>query len=111
MHLGLVLTTPGAVAMAIMVVFGASALVWSTVSQTVRQRVTPTELQGRLGSVDMVALLGGLAVGQALGGWLAETWGLTAPFWFAFVGSGLTLALVWRQFGTAAHAQPADHHV
>jgi MFS family permease len=108
MHLSLALTTSGAVAMAIMVVFGAYAFVWGTVSQTVRQRVTPTELQGRVGSVYMVALFGGLVVGQALGGWLAEGWGLTAPFWFAFVGSGLTLALVWRQLGNIAHTQPED---
>ena len=93
-HLSLALTTSGTVAIAIMVVFGAYAFVWGTVSQTVRQRVTPTELQGRVGSVYMVALFGGLVIGQALGGWLAETWGLTAPFWFAFVGSGITLALV-----------------
>jgi len=107
-HLSLALTTSGTVAIAIMVVFGAYAFVWGTVSQTVRQRVTPTELQGRVGSVYLVALFGGLVIGQALGGWLAETWGLTAPFWFAFVGSGLTLVLVWRQLANIAHAQPAE---
>ena len=105
-HLSLALTSSGAVAMVIMLVFGAYAFVWSTVSQTVRQRVTPTELQGRVGSVYMVAGFGGLVIGQALGGWLAETWGLTAPFWFAFVGSAITLALVWRQLGHIAHAGP-----
>ncbi len=107
-HLSLALTTSGTVAIVIMVVFGAYAFVWGTVSQTVRQRVTPTELQGRVGSVYMVALFGGLVIGQALGGWLAETWGLTAPFWFAFVGSGITLALVWRQLAKIAHASPAE---
>lgn len=106
-HLSLALTTSGAVAIAIMVVFGAYAFVWGTVSQTVRQRVVPTELQGRVASVYMVGLFGGLVIGQAIGGWLASTWGLTAPFWFAFVGSGLTLALVWRQLAHIAHA-PAE---
>ena len=61
-----------------------------------------------MGSVYLVALFGGLVIGQALGGWLAETWGLTAPFWFAFVGSAVTLALVWRQLGNIALAQPAE---
>jgi predicted MFS family arabinose efflux permease len=107
-HLSLALTTSGTVAIAIMVVFGAYAFVWGTVSQTVRQRVTPTELQGRVGSVYMVALFGGLVIGQLLGGWLAEGWGLTAPFWFAFAGSALTLALVWRQLAHIAHAQPVE---
>ena len=64
-HLALALTTVGWVAMVLMVVFGAYAFVWGTVSQTVRQRVVPTELQGRVGSVYMVGVFGGLVVGQA----------------------------------------------
>ena len=90
--------------MAIMVVFGAYAFVWATVSTTVRQRATPTALQGRVSSVYMMCVFGGLLVGQALGGVIADWWGLTAPFWFAFVGSGITLALVWRQLSHIAHA-------
>jgi hypothetical protein len=35
---------------------------------------------------------------------IAEVWGLTGPFWFAFVGSGITLALVWRELSHVAHA-------
>jgi MFS family permease len=106
-HLALALATSGWMAISIMVVFGSYAFVWATVSQTVRQRVVPTELQGRVGSVYLVALFAGLVVGQGLGGWLAQEWGLTAPFWFAFIGSGITLALVWRQLGHIAHAQNA----
>ena len=106
-HLALALTTVGWVAMIVMVVFGAYAFIWATVSQTVRQRVVPTELQGRVGSVYMVGLFAGLIVGQVIGGWLAETWGLTAPFWFAFVGSGITLAAVWRELAHIAAAPPA----
>lgn len=103
-HLALALTRVGWLAIAIMVVFGAYAFVWGTVSQAVRQRAVPTEFQGRVGSVYVVGLFLGLVVGQALGGPLAQVWGLTAPFWFAFVGSGLTLALVWRQLAHIAHA-------
>jgi MFS family permease len=104
-HLAFALTTSGAVAMLIMFVFGAYAFVWGAVSQTVRQRATPMELQGRVGSVYMVCVFGGIVIGQAIGGWIAETWGLTAPFWFAFVGSGITLALVWRQLPAIAHTR------
>jgi MFS family permease len=107
-HLALALTTVGWLAMVIMVMFGAYAFIWGTVSQTVRQRVVPTELQGRVGSVYMMGVFGGLVVGQAIGGVIAETWGLTAPFWFAFVGSGITLALVWRQLAHIAAAHPAE---
>jgi predicted MFS family arabinose efflux permease len=104
-HLAFALTTSGYIAMVIMFVFGAYAFVWFAVSQTVRQRATPMELQGRVGSVYMVGVFGGIVIGQALGGWIAEQWGLTAPFWFAFVGSGITLVLVWRRLSSIAHAQ------
>ncbi|HET6968692.1 MAG TPA: MFS transporter, partial [Ornithinibacter sp.] len=103
-HLALALTTTGWVAIAIMVVFGAYAFVWHTVSQAVRQRAVPQEFQGRVGSVYVVGLFLGLVIGQALGGLLAEQWGLTAPFWFAFAGSGVTLLVVWRSLGHIAHA-------
>lgn len=106
-HLSLALATRGWMAIVIMLVFGAYAYVWLTVSQTVRQRAVPTEFQGRVASVYLIGVFGGLLIGQGLGGWIAETWGLTAPFWFAFVGSGITLILVWRQLGHIAHAGDA----
>jgi MFS family permease len=104
LHLALALTTSGIVAFGLMIVFGCYAFVWSAISSAVRQRAVPTELQGRVGSVYLVGVFGGIVVGQALGGWIADRWGLAAPFWFAFVGSGVTLALVWRQLGHIAHA-------
>ncbi|WP_050761696.1 MFS transporter [Beutenbergia cavernae] len=104
MHAALALTTSGPVAIGIMVVFGAYAFVWGTVSATVRQRAVPLAFQGRVGSVYMVAVFGGLAIGQAIGGLLAERWGVLAPFWFAFAGSAITLALVWRQLAQIAYA-------
>ena len=103
-HASLALAPSGPVAIGIMVVFGAYAFVWGAVSQTVRQRATPTALQGRVGSVYMVCVFGGIVIGQALGGVIAGRWGLTAPFWFGFAGSGITLALVWRQLSHVAHA-------
>jgi MFS family permease len=109
-HLAFALTRSAAVAMVIMFVFGAYAFVWFAVSQTVRQRSTPLALQGRVGAAYMVCVFGGIVIGQALGGWIAERWGLTAPFWFAFVGSGITLALVWRQLAAIAHTPPAADH-
>jgi MFS family permease len=108
-HLALALTTVGWLAIAIMVVFGAYAFVWGTVSQAVRQRAVPQEFQGRVGSVYVVGLFLGLVVGQGLGGVIAEQWGLAAPFWFAFVGSGITLALVWRQLAHIAHVEAEAH--
>ena len=103
-HLALALTTSWALAMVVMVVFGGYAFVWSALSSAVRQRATPAALQGRVGGVYWVGLVGGLLVGQLVGGVLAEHVGPAAPFWFAFVGAGVTLALVWRSLDRIAHA-------
>ena len=106
MHLGFALTTIPAVAFAIMFGFGAYAFVWGTISTTVRQRLVPMRLQGRIASVNMVGVFGGLVIGQALGGVIAQTCGLTAPWWFAFAGSAITLLLVWRSISQIAAARP-----
>lgn len=110
-HLALALATTGWMAIGIMTVFGAYAFTWGTVSNTVRQRAVPTAYQGRVGSVYMTGLFLGLVIGQAIGGPIAERWGLTAPFWFAFVGTAVILALVWRQLDSIAHAGDEDPDV
>jgi MFS family permease len=107
MHLALAVNRSAAVAVVIMFGFGAYAFVWGTLSQSVRQRAVPAELQGRVGAAYTVGLYGGLVVGQFLGGVIAARWGLIAPFWFAFVGSGITLALLWRPLAHVAHADRA----
>src|SRR5262249_11740593 len=96
LHLAFALHTSPVLAVGLMFVFGAYAFVWGTVAAAVRQRATPIEFQGRVGSVYSVGLYGGLVIGLGLGGVIAHVWGLTAPFWFAFVGSGTTLILIWR---------------
>src|SRR5690606_22960725 len=99
------LTSTGWVALVIMFVFGLYAFVWGTISTTVRQRLVPHALQGRVGSVNMVGLFAGMVIGQALGGVIAQVWGLTAPWWFAFGGAALTLILVWRPISHIAEAK------
>lgn len=47
------------------------------------------------------------AVLVPLGGLLADLWGLTAPFVFAFIGSAIILVLIWPQLGHIAHADGA----
>jgi predicted MFS family arabinose efflux permease len=103
-HLSLALTTSPTIAIATLVVFGAHAFVWGTTSTVVRQRAVPDELLGRVGGVYRVAIVGGLAIGTPIGGLLARTFGITAPFWFGFVGSALLVAVLWRQFDNIAHA-------
>jgi len=103
-HLVLAVTTSAAVALLTMVVFGAHAFVWGTTSTVVRMRAVPDELLGRVGGVYRVALMGGLVIGTPIGGLLARTFGIAAPFWFGFVGSALLVVLLWRQFEHIAHA-------
>ncbi|MET0525927.1 MAG: MFS transporter, partial [Nocardioides sp.] len=106
-HLALALTTQAWVAMAIFFVFGAHAFVWGTTSVTVRQRAVPTRLQGRVGSVNSLGTFGGLVIGAGIGGLLARQWGVTAPFWFAFVGSAVFVVLIWGQLRHIAHTDEA----
>ena len=107
-HLTLALTTAAQVALAVLVVFGAHAFVWGTTSTVVRQRAVPNELLGRVSGVYRVAIVGGLVVGTPLGGLLATAFGITAPFWFAFVGSALLVTLLWRQFEHITHAEAVE---
>jgi MFS family permease len=106
-HLALALTRWAWFALIVFVIFGAHALVWGTTSTSVRQRAVPTEFQGRVGSVYLTGVIGGIVIGSALGGLVASVWGVTAPFWFAFVGSAIMLALIWRSLLQIAHS---DEH-
>jgi MFS family permease len=109
-HLALALTTDAWLASAIFLIFGAHAFIWSTTSVSIRQRAVPMELQGRVTSINTICTFGGLVVGSVIGGLLATSFDVTAPFWFAFVGSALFVALLWRQMTHIAHtdARPPE---
>jgi MFS family permease len=106
-HLVLALTTLPAVALGTMVVFGAHAFVWGTTSTVVRQRAVPDELMGRVTGVYTVGVIGGMVVGTPIGGLLARSYGITAPFWFGFIGSALLVTILWRQFDHITHDSAA----
>lgn len=107
-HLVLAVTTSAVVAMVVFFVFGAHAFIWGTTSITVRQRAVPTELQGRVGSINTICVYAGLVVGSAIGGTLATHFGVAAPFWFAFVGSAIFVVLLWRELTRIAHEPRHD---
>jgi predicted MFS family arabinose efflux permease len=102
-HVSLAVTTQPAVAMGIFFVFGVHAFVWGTTSSAVRQRAVPNSLQGRVASVNAVGVFGGIVIGAGLGGLIAQQWGVTGPFWFAFVGSAVFVVLIWKQLAHIAH--------
>ncbi len=103
-HLALALTRWAWFALIVFVIFGAHAFIWGTTSTSVRQRAVPAEFQGRVGSVYLTGMVGGIVIGSAIGGAVASAWGITAPFWFAFAGSAIILALIWRSLLHIAHS-------
>jgi predicted MFS family arabinose efflux permease len=103
-HLALALTRWVWLALIVFTIFGAHAFIWGTTSTAVRQRAVPTEYQGRVSSVYLTGVVGGIVIGSALGGVVATVWGVAAPFWFAFAGSAVLLALLWRSLLQIAHA-------
>ena len=106
-YLALALTRRLWIALLVFVIFGAHAFIWGTTSTSVRQRAVPAQFQGRVGSVYLTGVVGGIVIGSAFGGLVASVWGITAPFWFAFIGSAIILAVIWRSLLHIAHA---DEH-
>ena len=104
MHLSFAVNTSPAIAFGVFFVFGMHEAAWGTTSTTIRQRVVPTEYQGRVSSVNGVGVFGTLVLGALLGGVIASRWGVTGPFWFGFAGSLVTLLLIWRHLAAIAHA-------
>jgi MFS family permease len=103
-HLILALTTSAPVALAVMMVFGAHAFVWGTTATSIRQRAVPDAYLGRVTGVYTVGVFAGMVVGTPIGGLLARELGITAPFWFGFVGSAVLVTLLWREFDHIAHS-------
>jgi MFS family permease len=110
-HLVLALTTSPAVAFVTLIIFGVHAFVWGTTSTVVRQRAVPDKVLGRVTGVYRVAIVGGMVIGTPLGGLLASAFGVTAPFWFGFIGSAILLVILWRRFDEIDHARAEDELV
>ena len=90
------------VAGATLVLFGAHATVWGVVSVSLRQRIVPERLRGRVNSVYFLFDLGGAALGTILGGLLASAAGITAPFSLGSVAVALLALVTWRRLALAA---------
>ena len=66
-------TTSGAVAAVLLAVYILHAVVWGICATSLRQRLVPDALRGRVNAASRVLSLLGLALGSALGGQLAVT--------------------------------------
>ena len=101
-HLVFALTRTPWVAAGTYLLFGLHAIVWGVVTLSIRQRVVPARLLGRVNSVYYLFSIGGAALGALSGGLVARSFGITAPFWAAFgLMAGLTV-VAWRLFTRSA---------
>ncbi|HXM54996.1 MAG TPA: MFS transporter [Candidatus Dormibacteraeota bacterium] len=69
---------------------GFATMVWNVTTMSIQQRVVPDRLLGRVTSVWRFLTWGSLPVGSALGGVIAQAFGLSAPF---LAGGVLILAM------------------
>jgi MFS family permease len=85
--------------------FGVHGALWSIVGSSLRQRLTPPDMLGRVASTSLFVAAGGNCVGALLGGVVAARFGITAPYWVAFVVAAIVSATTWRVFDRATVAQ------
>jgi predicted MFS family arabinose efflux permease len=111
LHLTLATTRSAYLAGLMMFAFGVHAALWTIVGSSLRQRLTPPQMLGRVSSTTLFIAAGGNCVGAVLGGVIAARFGITAPFWAGFVVAVVVSATTWRVFNRAtvaeAYAEPA----
>ena len=110
-HLALATSRDAYLVGLVLFAFGVHSSLWTIVGSSLRQRLTPPEMLGRVGSTGLFIAAGGNCVGAVLGGVIASNFGLTAPYWIGFVVAVLVSAATWRVFDRAtvaqAYAEPA----
>ncbi|MGS2616666.1 MFS transporter [Micromonospora sp. LZ34] len=105
LHLALAASRSAAVVGFALFAFGVHSALWNIVANSLRQRLTPTALQGRVGSTTLFIAAGGNCLGALLGGAVAARFGLTAPYWIGFVVAVGVSAATWRVFDRATVAR------
>jgi predicted MFS family arabinose efflux permease len=85
--------------------FGVHSSLWGIVGSSLRQRLAPPEMLGRIGSSSLFVAAGGNCVGALLGGVLASGFGLAAPYWVGFVVAIIVSVATWRVFNRATVAE------
>ncbi|MEV6521127.1 MFS transporter [Longispora sp. NPDC051575] len=101
-HVTLAVTRTPWVAATVIVLFGVHSMVWGVIVVTLRQRVVPDGLLGRVGSVYSLLDLGGACLGSLLGGVLAHGLGVTAPFWIAAAVMAVITTVLWHPLRRAS---------
>jgi MFS family permease len=104
LHLVLATTHSSYLAGFMLFAFGVHSALWTIVGNSLRQRLTPPEMLGRVASTSLFISAGGNCIGALLGGVFAARFGITAPYWAGFVVAVLVSAGTWRIFNRATVA-------
>jgi predicted MFS family arabinose efflux permease len=110
-HLTLAISRSAVLDGLLLFAFGVHGALWTIVSSSLRQRLAPPEMLGRVASTYLFVAAAGESAGSLLGGVVAARFGITAPYWAGFVVAALVAAVTWRIFNrravAAAYAEPA----
>ncbi len=76
---------------------GAIVIGWNVLTVSLRQRIVPDHLLARVNAGYRLMAWGTMPIGAALGGFVADRFGLTAVFWTTAVLSALCLPIILSQ--------------
>ena len=76
-----------------MLFMGVASTTWNIVTVSLRQRLIPEDLFGRVNSVYRFIGTGSIALGSLAGGFIAHSFGLRAPYLTGSICAGLALVL------------------
>ncbi|MBO0770079.1 MAG: MFS transporter [Actinobacteria bacterium] len=111
LHLALATSRSAVIDGAMLVLFGVHGALWTVVSTSLRQRLTPPQLLGRVASTYLFVAAAGESAGAMLGGVIAARFGITAPYWAGFAAAAGVSVAAWRVFNRStvaqAYAEPA----
>jgi MFS family permease len=78
--------------------------IWNVVTVSLRQKIIPQDLFGRVNSAYRFLGTGFIAVGSLIGGFIANSHGYAAPFLVGGIIMAVTLAIGARPVATYARA-------
>lgn len=84
------------------------AVLFSICVSSLRQRLVPDQLRGRVNAVSKLCALAGLAIGAGLGGLIASNSGLATPFLAGALVFVICALIAWPSLRAWENAKPQD---
>jgi len=85
---------------------GAFGMIWNVITVSLRQRISPDEMLGRVNAGYRMFAWGTMPIGALFGGFIAEVFGFEAVFWLA--GIAMISLLAFRPMLTNARIEAAE---